>query len=155
MDNKEIGKRIKYIRDKRDMSLQEVAELTGVARSTIQRYEQGMIGKIKLPVIESIARALNVRPDWIVGKTDIMEIPEQPENTIYSYFNLLNNKGKKAATEQVRLLTLDEQYTCSDNIIIENKEFVLNAAHADDYSNAPDELKQQEEDILDDDNFGG
>ncbi len=29
----------------------------------------------------------------------------------------------------------------------------VNAAHADDYANAPEELKQQEEDIMDDENF--
>ena len=29
----------------------------------------------------------------------------------------------------------------------------LNAAHADDYENAPEELKKKEEDIMDDENF--
>ena len=29
----------------------------------------------------------------------------------------------------------------------------VNAAHADDYANAPEELKQLEEDIMDDENF--
>ena len=57
MNNIEIGKRIKQTREERNMSLQDVAEITGVARSTVQRYEAGRIDKLKLPVIESIARA--------------------------------------------------------------------------------------------------
>lgn len=132
MENIEIGKRIKEAREEKDMSLQDVAELTGVARSTIQRYEVGRIDKIKLPVIESIARSLGVRPDWIVGKTDkkFPEVQEKPE--ILIYYNSLNGDGKAAATEQVRLLTLDEKYTRPNTIIpLKNypKEPIGNAAH--------------------------
>lgn len=35
----------------------------------------------------------------------------------------------------------------------EDTTYYVNAAHADDYVNAPEELKQQEEDIMDDENF--
>ena len=34
-----------------------------------------------------------------------------------------------------------------------SKAGILNAAHADDYANAPEELKRQEEDIMDDEDF--
>ena len=104
------------------MSLQDVADLTGVARSTVQRYEVGRIDKIKLPVIESIARALGVRPDWIIGKTNkrLPDIESTPE--ILLYYNSLNKTGKHVATEQVRLLTLDAKYTKSDNVIHIEKE---------------------------------
>ncbi len=131
MDNIEVGKRIKEAREEKDMSLQEVAELTGVARSTIQRYEVGRIDKIKLPVIESIARSLGVRPDWIVGKTN-KKYPEIiPTPDILIYYNSLNTDGKATATEQVRLLTLDGKYTNPDNIIQlkEHPEEAGNAAH--------------------------
>lgn len=35
----------------------------------------------------------------------------------------------------------------------ESSDYEVNAAHADDYMGAPDELKQLEEDIMDDENF--
>lgn len=76
MDRKIIGERLKYARDKlRGMSLQDVAEASGVARSTVQRYETAKIQNIKLPVVESFARVLNVNPAWLIGKSDDMEIP--------------------------------------------------------------------------------
>lgn len=117
MNNIEIGKRIKQTREEKNMSLQDVAEITGVARSTVQRYEVGRIDKLKLPVIESIARVLGVRPDWIIGKTekkfpDSKSVPE-----ILLYYESLNSTGKTIATEHVRLLTLDEKYTMPDKII--------------------------------------
>lgn len=68
-NNKEIGKRIKYARTElnNNLSLQDVADKTGVARSTVQRYEAGKIDKIKAPVLESFARALRVNPVWLMG----------------------------------------------------------------------------------------
>lgn len=75
MDRKIIGERLKYARDElRGMSLQDVAEASGVARSTVQRYETAKIQNIKLPVVESFARVLNVNPAWLIGKSDDMEI---------------------------------------------------------------------------------
>lgn len=158
MDNLEIGKRIKQAREEKNMSLQEVAELTGVARSTVQRYEAGKIDKIKLPVIESIARALGFLPEWIIGKTDkkyptLEEIPE-----IITYYNKLNFIGKETATEQVRLLTLDEKYTQPDNTSsIINKPtadyLTLKAAHERTDIEVTDEMRQTDDDIMNNDNL--
>lgn len=67
---KEIGGRIKSRRDELDMTLDEVASKVGVSKSTIQRYENGLIGRIKLPVIESIADALWISPDWLIGVSE-------------------------------------------------------------------------------------
>lgn len=134
MDNIEIGKRIKQTREEKNMSLQDVAELTGVARSTVQRYEAGRIDKIKLPVIESIGRSLGVRPDWLIGKTN-NKFPEAKKTPdIIIYYNNLNSNGKEIATEQVRLLTLDKKYTQPDNIVPITESSVpdyleINAAH--------------------------
>lgn len=73
MDKKLLGKRLKYARnDLRNMTLQDVADAVGVARSTVQRYETGKIENIKLPVVESFARALQVNPSWLIGQSDTM-----------------------------------------------------------------------------------
>lgn len=70
MTNAEIGLRIADRRGELGLTMDEVAKKIGVAKSTIQRYEKGQIQKIKLPVIESIATALFVNPDWLIGNTD-------------------------------------------------------------------------------------
>lgn len=72
--NKEIGKRIELKRKEKELTLKELAEIVGVASSTILRYENGEIRKIKLPVIESIAKALNVDPAWLILKSNDPEI---------------------------------------------------------------------------------
>lgn len=70
LTNTEIGARIQSRRNNLGLTMDDVATKVGVARSTIQRYETGQINKIKLPVIESIAAALNVNPSWLIGNTD-------------------------------------------------------------------------------------
>lgn len=68
--NKEIGRRIKAKRTEQGLTLKELGDKIGVASSTILRYENGKINNIKLPVIESIANALNVDPAWLVLKSE-------------------------------------------------------------------------------------
>jgi repressor LexA len=65
------------------MTMDEVAQKVGVAKSTIQRYETGQIGKVKLPVIESIAAALLVNPDWLIGNTDDPRPKRSFENGVF------------------------------------------------------------------------
>ena len=64
----ELGRRIYDARLAADKTLTDVADAVGVAPSTIQRYEQGKINRIKLPVVESIAKVLGVDPSWLLQK---------------------------------------------------------------------------------------
>lgn len=72
MNNIDLGRRIKQRRTDLGLTQGDIAAEVGVAISTIQRYETGSIERVKLPVIEAIARALHVNPDWLVGKTPDM-----------------------------------------------------------------------------------
>lgn len=67
-----LGERIKQRRTELDMTQGDIASQIGVAISTVQRYEKGQIEKIKLPVVEAIAGALEVDLEWLIGKTDVM-----------------------------------------------------------------------------------
>ena len=69
-DNIEIGRRIRDRRKELGMTLQDVARAANVAASTVQRYEAGKFDRIKLPVLEAIADALKVNPEWLSLKTD-------------------------------------------------------------------------------------
>ena len=77
LSNAEIGARMETRRLSLGMTMEDVATKIGVAKSTIQRYEKGQIGKIKLPVIESIASVLGVNPDWLIGNTENMTIVQR------------------------------------------------------------------------------
>lgn len=74
INNIEIGKRIKERREELGLTIQYIADKVKVHKSTIQRYETGNIKDIKIPVIESIAKALQVNPMWIIGDVNIKEM---------------------------------------------------------------------------------
>lgn len=84
--NKEIGLRIRQAREECGLNKKELASKVKVADSTIKRYEDGEIVKIKMPVIESIANALKVNPMWLIGKTNNKVLPTLE---LYKYDNLL------------------------------------------------------------------
>ena len=82
MTNLEIGARIKARRTELGLTLDDIAGEIGVAKSTIQRYEKGTIDKLKLPVIEAIARTLHVNPSWLIGKSS--DASESPASSVHS-----------------------------------------------------------------------
>lgn len=66
----EIGARIKLCREEKELTQQNIADELGLNKSTIQRYEAGTIEKIKQPIIEAIAKLLNVNSCWLVGTSE-------------------------------------------------------------------------------------
>ena len=97
MTNQEIGNRIRIAREEKQMTKADLADLVKVAPSTITRYEDGSINKIKIPVIESIAKALNVNPLWITGRENSKE-PKTPRSDIQledTYFNFAKEMQEK------------------------------------------------------------
>ena len=92
-DSLKLGQRIHSRREELGLTLKDVADSVGVASSTILRYENGTIKNPKLPVIESIAKSLNVNSSWLQGQTDhkydlwtdIGELaPETPSDMVLS-----------------------------------------------------------------------
>ena len=68
-----IGGRIREIRKEKDMTLEEVAKRIGVAKSTIQRYEAGLISSPKQPVLAAMAKAFNISEEWLCGMSNRKE----------------------------------------------------------------------------------
>lgn len=111
-----IGQRIKERREALGISAEELAEEIGVHKATIHRYENGNFKSVKLPIIESIAKYLEVSPAWIIGKTDdptpeSYPLPERDQKDIVRILettqDLLRQKGltldgKQASEESIQ-----------------------------------------------------
>jgi len=95
----DVGKRIKYIRDKRKKTLKEVAEYLGVAEATVQRYESGDIKNLKLDTITNIAQYLNVNPSYLMGWSDLVE--DIKTDTKYEYYPTSISAGALEIAEPV------------------------------------------------------
>lgn len=63
----DIAERIKTRRIQLGLSYQDMADRTGMSKSTLQRYETGGIANIPIHRLKDIARALEVTTQWILG----------------------------------------------------------------------------------------
>lgn len=63
----EMGERIKRLRLERGMTLEEVGEKVGVGKSTVRKWENGLIANMKRDKIAKIANALGCSPSYLMG----------------------------------------------------------------------------------------
>ena len=59
--------RIKSLIEESGKSYQELEKLTGVKKSSLQRYASGITTKIPLDVIEKLSIAFNVSQEYLMG----------------------------------------------------------------------------------------
>ena len=62
-----IRKRLKERREELGYSYQTLANLTGMCKSTLQRYETGAIGNLPLDKLDTLAKALNCSAAYLMG----------------------------------------------------------------------------------------
>lgn len=102
---------LKEKRLEKNMTLEQVGNLIGVGKSTVRKWENGMIENMGRDKIILLSRALNISPLDILemntddGKEDIKDI----------YLRL--NEDNQAIVYDFAKSKLDEQNTISDNIV--------------------------------------
>lgn len=79
-----LSERIKSLRKKKGLSLEQLAEAVGTSRQTIHRYENGIITNIPHEKVEGLARALGTTPSALMG---------WDEEDVFSSFNNFSNKS--------------------------------------------------------------
>lgn len=62
-----IGKRIRKLREEKELSQTKLAELTHSTKQTIYKYENDIITNIPINKIESIAKVLDTTPAYLMG----------------------------------------------------------------------------------------
>ena len=75
------SERIKALVDSSDLSYQELEKLTGIKKSSLQRYASGVTTKIPLDVIEKLSKAFNVSQEYLMGWDTKSVSPSEPQLT--------------------------------------------------------------------------
>ena len=148
-----VGERIKKAREYYDISQVDLAKRIGVSKQSLYKYENNVVTNIPSNVIEQIANILDISPCYLMGWEE-KETTQSESPEIITYYNQLNTTGKEAATEHVRLLTLDEKYTRPDKIAPITRKpledpYQVSAAHEN--RDATEEDKPFDEDLMDND----
>lgn len=72
-----IGKKIKELREIKQITQEELAKYLGVAPQTVYKYEKE-INEPDLKTTSKIAEYFNVTTDYLLGRTDIPDILNEP-----------------------------------------------------------------------------
>lgn len=145
-----IINRIKNRRLELNLSYQDLANKTGLSKSTLQRYETGSIKNMPLDKLGILSNALNVDPVWLIGFDDKEDVPTTisdriipfKESALVNAFNKLNDTGKDEAIKRVSELSEIIKYTqneiCATSMVAESRNTytidapITVAAHDDD-----------------------
>lgn len=76
-----VGLRIKLAREKRNMTLEDVAKLCETTKQTIYKYENEIVTNIPYEKIVLLSKALDVSPSYLFGWEEKKSSPSEPELT--------------------------------------------------------------------------
>lgn len=118
---KVIGENIAFHRKKRGLTQKQLADMIGVNRMTIARYEQGLYSP-KSAQVESIAEALDVSPLFLTYDAETLSVlidyaqtqANELVNRLKSSVQRLNSKGISKVIEYAELLSTQAEYTSAD-----------------------------------------
>ena len=106
MSENELSRKIRDLRALHGLTLEQVAQQVGVGRSTIRKWETGMIENMRRDKIAKLAAALHTTPGYLMGweespnislsiKTPSVELSADESELIRKY-RCLDDRGKSA-----------------------------------------------------------
>ena len=105
----DMGQKIYNLRIQKGLTLEELGNMVGVGKSTVRKWENGMIANMRRDKILKVSEALDTTPAYLMG-WDQEESSEKSLPRIMQYYELLNDTGKLEATKRVEELTQLPQY---------------------------------------------
>ena len=113
MDSKDMSKRIKDLRLERGLTLEQVAQVVGVGKSTVRKWETGMIANMKRDKIASLAKALGTTPAYLMGWKEDPPTEKNPpadkkdlsegEKIMLDLFNQIPEDQQEMVLEMIRV----------------------------------------------------
>lgn len=149
-----FGQRLRQSRTVKKMTQKQLASAVGAKHNSVSDWENDK-NKPDPDTIELLCGVLEITPNYLLNSSDDDISPFEKE--MIKKYRSLDEHGKRMVD-----FTLKEEYERSiaekkraGNVVPmqvkETSNYGVNAAHADNYKDAPDELKIEEEKMLDED----
>ncbi len=174
-----MGDKIKQLRNEKGMTLEELGNKVGVGKSTVRKWETGIIANMKRDKILKVSEALGTSPAYLMGwneedksqsltkedssiKNNIVPLKKSSnlsefkrsklENQIIDNMENLNNEGKKSLLDYSKVLLGNSNYILNEKKLNSNHLEVV-AAHERTDIEITNEMRKHDDDIMDDENF--
>ena len=80
MATENMAQKIKELRQAKKLTLEQVANVVGVGKSTVRKWETGMIANMKRDKIAALAQALDTTPAYLMGWSENTKKQENNDN---------------------------------------------------------------------------
>ena len=106
-----MARKIKELRQAKGLTLEQVANVVGVGKSTVRKWETGMIANMKRDKIADLAKALGTTPAYLMGWTEDNKkeekSPEEPElsegeKIMLDLFRRVPNEQQQLVLQMIR-----------------------------------------------------
>lgn len=105
---KGMAQKIKTLRQEKGLTLEQVADVVGVGKSTVRKWETGMIANMRRDKIADLAKALGTTPAYLMGWDETKEDPSEPQLTgvdkeLFDLLKLIPEDQKRLFLEMGRV----------------------------------------------------
>lgn len=107
----EMGEKIKYLRTRQGMTLEDLGNKVGVGKSTVRKWETGAIANMRRNKIASLADALNVSPSYLMGWEDENNVDMDMSNNSGTISNSIGSDS----TDTNNTYTTNNYYSSSSS----------------------------------------
>lgn len=121
--------RLKSRRVDMGITLQEVADIIGVEKPTVQRYESGKINKIDTITVEKLASAIKCSPAYLMGWQSTPQIDQENnfnlnahEKELIHNYRAMNEEGQEKVVGYISDLVETGRYKKLDKFCMGNEE---------------------------------
>ena len=103
-----IGQRIRSARERKQMTLDEVAKHCKTTRQTIYKYENEIVTHIPYDKIELLSECLDITPSYLFGWEEQKTSPDKPELTegeklLLELFNRVPEERQEMVLQMIRV----------------------------------------------------
>jgi transcriptional regulator with XRE-family HTH domain len=113
MAGEDMARKIKELRKEKGMTLEQVADIVGVGKSTVRKWETGMIANMRRDKIAALANALGTTPVYLMGWEE-----EQKKNDIQADIILKMRTDDDFMSAVETLYKLDKEKLQSINVML-------------------------------------
>ncbi|CAI3617338.1 MAG: helix-turn-helix domain-containing protein [Clostridium neonatale] len=139
----EVKDIIKKRREELSLTYEQLGNMVGVGKSTVRKWETGLIENMRRDNIVALSKALNISPAIIMGWQPIEDdnkiILSKEETTLLENYNKLDNEDKNKVVDYTKLLSNQDKYKVLDNSSDEISATIDNVTTVDFNSNNKDD----------------
>lgn len=102
-----MAQRIRQLRHARGLTLEQIADVVGVGKSTVRKWETGMIANMRRDKIADLAKALGTTPAYLMGWDEETAPPAEPklsegEQALIALFRQIPEDKQQMVLQMIR-----------------------------------------------------